>query len=144
MGRHRRENPRGSPTGRKLPGDVLAERVHGRRGMHKEHREKGASHTTIHKPEPSKAKLSDDEFQILWLLFTRHKFSHPGLAWEDLLMELELIEIPEEAADAFMAALRDRVDPWLICRSGFGAHLDRRHIDAIESALRSFLESRKM
>ena len=143
MGRHKAQNPRGSPKGRKLAGDVLAEKVHGRSGMYKKHREKGVSHKTIPEPERQEEPLTDDQFQILWLLFTRHKFSHPGLAWEDLLMELELINIPEEAADAFMAALRDRVDPWLIYTPGFGAHLDRQHIDAIESALTSFLEGRR-
>ena len=94
MGRHKAQNPRGPPKGRKLAGDILAERVHGRKGMHGEHREKGASHKAIQGLERQRAPLTGDLFQILWLLFTRHKFSHPGLAWEDLLMELELIDVP--------------------------------------------------
>ncbi len=111
--------------------------------MFKDRREKGASHKALQGTEGQKPPLTDDQFQILWLLFTRHRFSRPGLEWDDLLMELELIDIPEEDADDFLKALRDRVDPWLTHTPGFGAYLNRQHIDAIKTTLQSFLENRK-
>jgi len=143
LGRHKAQNPRGSPSGRKLAGDALAEKVHGRKGMHKDRREKGISHKTIKGPEAQKAPLSDDQFQVLWLLFTRHRFSHPGLPWDDLLLELELIDIPEARADDFMRGLSERVGPWLVYMPGFGVYLSRTHIDDISAYLRTFLEARK-
>jgi hypothetical protein len=142
LGRHRRQNPRGSPTGRKLAGDVLAEKVHGRKGMDRSRRKKGRSHVALAEAPPRREPLTRDQFQILWFLFTRGKTSHPGLPWDELVRELELLDVPEREADAFMVRLQERVDPWLVYIPGFGAYLNRDQIvgigDALKSALRQF------
>jgi len=143
-GKHKKQNPHGSPTGKKLRGDKLAQKVHGRKGMHKDRREKGQSHQSISVGrEQREIDLNDDEFQIIWLLFVRHVYNHPGMEWEQLTMELDMINIPHEEADPFLQELRSKVSPWLKYTPYFSAYLDKDFVGEISEFTSTYLDRKK-
>ncbi len=143
-GRHRRQNPRGSPTGKKLRGDKRAQKVHGRKGMHKDRRVKGQSHRPITVGrEKREIDLNDDEFQIIWILQVRRIYQHPGMEWEQLTRELEMIRIPKEEADQFLQNLRTKVGPWLKYTPFFGAYLNRKDASEIADFTSKYLERKR-
>lgn len=115
-GKHKRLNPRGSPSGRKLSGDQLAEKVRGRKGMYDPQREKGPSHKKLESDKEVVIQgLSKDEFQIIWFLHRRDNFCPSELIWDELVRELEVIGMEDASmeADAFLGKLRRKTDGWL-------------------------------
>lgn len=145
-GKHRRQNPRGSPGGRKLPGDVLAENVHGRRGMYNERREKGVSHVALPSEGVGESViLDDDEFQILYLLHVRGKYGPPGLAWDDLDLELRVIGVASDGgkADDFIRQLVDKIRGWLMYVPYHSVHLNSAHRQAIGKYVSAYLQAKK-
>ena len=145
-GKHRRQNPHGSPGGRKLPGDVLAEKVHGRRGMHDERREKGESRTALLSERAVESViLDDDEFQILYLLHVRGKYGPPGLGWDDLVRELRVIGVARDdgKADDFIRPLVDKTRGWLTYVPYHSVHLNSAHRQAIGEFVSKCLQAKK-
>ncbi len=145
-GKHRRQNPHGSPGGRKLPGDVLAENVHGRKGMYDERREKGESHKALRSERAiEELVLDDDELQVVYYLHVRRKYGPPGLGWEDLVRELRIIHAAKDDAEAddFLRSLVDRTRGWLTYVPYHGVHLNDTHRQTIGEYVSRCLQAKK-
>ena len=145
-GKHKRQNPHGSPGGRKLPGDVLAEKVRGRKGMYEEQREKGESHRALPSERVlEELVLDDDEFQIVFLLHVRGKYGSPGLGWDDLVRELRVIQAAKDdgEADDFMRSLTDRARGWLSYIPYHSVHLNDTHRRSIGEYVSQCLQGKK-
>lgn len=145
-GKHRRQNPHGSPGGRKLPGDLLAEKVHGRRGMYDERREKGESHRALISDKVVQTLfLDDNEFEIVFLLHMRRKYGPPGLVWNDIVRELRVISAANDdgEADDFMRTLVDKTKGWLIYVPYHSVYLNDAHRQEIGEYVTKCIQAKK-
>lgn len=143
-GKHERQNPRGSIGGRKLPGDQLAEDVHGRRGMYKGRRRKGQLQQRLESGEEKTTQgLNRDESQLIYFLHIRQKYCPSILSWDDTLAELEVIGLmnaPTEA-DGFIHSLESKTNGWLKYISCHSLCLRREHALEIQQFLKEYIET---
>lgn len=145
-GKHRRQNPRGSQGGRKLPGDVLAEQVHGRKGMYVERREKGESHVHLLAEKSAlELALNKNESQVVFFLHIKGIYCPRSLTWEDLVRELHLIRAAKDdlEADDFMRSLSDKTRGWVTYLSYHSVCLNGSHRNEISVFITKCLQTMK-
>jgi len=137
-------NPRGSPDGRKLAGDRLAEDVHGRKGMDKLRREKGPSRQLISSNRETTVKgLNKDEFQIIWFLHVRKKYCPLIWGWDELVNELSILGVQNASINAseFIDSLFRKTNGWLKYVPSHSICLKGEHAQEIQRFLEEFLQA---
>ena len=145
-GGHERANPRGSVGGRKLPGDQLAEAVHGRRGMNKIRRRKGQFQQQLESGErETTSSLNDDEFQLIYFLHVRNKYCPLILTFDDYVTELNVIGVAEASskADDLVRDLQRKTNGWLYYISCHSLCLRKEHASEIQKFIEEYLEANK-
>jgi hypothetical protein len=143
-GKHEKLNPRGSPGGRKLAGDRLAEDVHGRRGMDQPRRRKGQRETILEKGSQVVTNgLTNDDFQIVFILLTHQKFCPSVMLWDEILRELKVIGISVDSTepDEFIKSVVARTGGWLTYVPSYSLCLRREHTSEIREFVKKHLEA---
>ena len=115
-GKHERMNPRGPVGGRKGPGDVLAEKYRGRRGMYKPRRRKGFTMARLESDhQRAEAVFDEEESQLICVLFMHGKCYPSVLCWEEVAPTLEAVGILDAIFEAndFIQGLADKAHGWL-------------------------------
>jgi hypothetical protein len=143
-GKHERLNPHGSPGGQKLPGDQLAEDVHGRKGMYQPRRRKGRLETSLEKGAQVVTNgLTNDDFQIVFILFTHQKFCPSVMLWDEILGELKAIgrSVDSTEPDEFIKSVVARTDAWIAYVPSYSLCLRREHAFEIQEFVNKHLKA---